>query len=200
MLDEGNAISIGCCRKRKQNTEEFESLNFHQTVRVINVLFTWQVEHGYRSCERCCNDFLCCLQANYPVLVINNTVWAHEWHRLHFGYLSKGGGVDVLHGECWMCACWGVWSFLVLQVKAKMMFMWYGKVSLKLARDLALTPKSICLPKKKMARKELRNHVILVQHSFYSFKGQRIKWGNKILSAKVNTRRWRPEPITPQNI
>lgn len=119
MLDKGNAISIGCCRKRKQNTEEFESLNFHQTVRVINVLFTWQVEHGYRSCERCCNDFLCCLQANYPVLVINNTVWAHEWHRLHFGYLSKGGGVDVLHGECWMCACWGVWSFLVLQVKKR---------------------------------------------------------------------------------
>lgn len=96
MLDEGNAISIGCCRKRKQNTEEFESLNFHQTVRVINVLFTWQVEHGYRSYERCCNDFLCCLQANYPVLVINNTVWAHEWHRLHVGKWIKALIVETM--------------------------------------------------------------------------------------------------------
>lgn len=33
--------------------------------------------------------FSVCLQVNHPVLVINNTVGAHEWHRLRFGTLTK---------------------------------------------------------------------------------------------------------------
>lgn len=73
------------------STEEFESLNFCQSVSVINLLFIRQIEQS-RDTEVESNAgtiFFIHFKLNHPTLVISKAIGVRKHHKLHYGTLAK---------------------------------------------------------------------------------------------------------------